>query len=228
MENLAPHVRAPMLANALIQSSPSKGHLSGGRIGSGVILQIRDARALIITNRHVIDPNYSGSDLSDSPELPTEGNLEIKLVGQPLQQGRVVWMAPHGIDLALVSAGVLSQEPQAVLWHRKQSLMAGEEIFTIGNPQHLDWSITRGTISQFRLLARKGHKIRLIQTDAALNPGNSGGGLYDKDGILIGINTLASDKRFAEGINFAITFESFLDFHPPFLQPAADAEKTSP
>jgi serine protease Do len=137
-------------------------------------------------------------------------------------------MAPDGVDLALVSVGVISKEPNAVPWRRKQDLMAGEEVFTIGNPQHLDWSLTRGSISQFRLMDCGGRKVRLIQTDAALNPGNSGGGLYDKDGVLIGINTLASDKRFAEGINFAITFETLLNLHPPLLQQAAEAEAPSP
>jgi S1-C subfamily serine protease len=227
LENLAPHVRNPMFANVLIQSAPSKGGLAGGAFGSGVILQIRDAQALIVTNRHVIDADYSGGDAEAAAGPPAEGQLQVKLVGQSPQPGRVLWTAPHGIDLALVGVGVISPEPKAVPWRRKQPLMAGEEIFTIGNPQHLDGSITRGVISQFRLLTRGGRKIRLIQTDAALNPGNSGGGLYDKDGVLIGINTLASDKRFAEGINFAITFESFLELHPPLHEEAEKPENSA-
>ena len=127
-------------------------------------------------------------------------------------------MAPDGIDLALVSVGVISKEPKAVPWQRKQALMAGDEVFTIGNPQHLDWSLTRGAISQFRLMNCGGRKVRLIQTDAALNPGNSGGGLYDKEGVADRHQHLASDKRFAEGINFAIAFETLLNLHPPLLQ----------
>jgi serine protease Do len=53
---------------------------------------------------------------------------------------------------------------------------------------------------------------------AAINPGNSGGGLYDADGRLIGINTLTSDKRFAEGLGFAISLPTLLELAPAQLQ----------
>jgi S1-C subfamily serine protease len=220
VENLAPHVRGPMLGNVLISSQIGQGAFAQGAIGSGVILQIENDTALIVTNRHVVDSDYTGDGVDPNPKLPEEGQFQVKLIGQMPEPGKVVWMAPDGIDLALVTVSAISKEAKAVAWPRKGVLMAGEDVFTIGNPRHLDWSITRGTISQFRLMNRGARKIRLIQTDAALNPGNSGGGLYDKDGVLIGINTLASDKRFAEGINFAITFETLLDLHPPFLHQA--------
>lgn len=95
--------------------------------------------------------------------------------------------------------------------------MIGGEVFTIGNPQHLDWTLTGGRISQFRLQNRGARQIHIIQTDAPLNPGNSGGGLYDKSGKLIGINTWTNDKRFSEGIGFAIDLRSLLDLDPPGL-----------
>jgi S1-C subfamily serine protease len=224
LENLAPHVRGPMIGNVLISSLLGQGAFAQGAIGSGVIIQIENNTGLIVTNRHVVDPDYTGNDGDPSPKLPEEGRLQVKIIGLLPQPGKVVWMAPDGIDLALLTVNIDSQEAKAVTWRRKMPLMAGEDVFTIGNPQHLDWSITRGTISQFRLMSRAARKIRLIQTDAALNPGNSGGGLYDKDGVLIGINTLASDKRFAEGINFAITFDTLLSLHPPFLHQAEDSK----
>ena len=60
-------------------------------------------------------------------------------------------------------------------------------------------------------------KISLIQTDTAINPGNSGGGLYDQEGMLIGINTWTNDKRFSEGLSFALAFGTLLSLDPPFL-----------
>ncbi len=101
--------------------------------------------------------------------------------------------------------------------------MIGSEVFTIGNPQHLDWSHTRGSISQLRLQKRGPRQVHVIQTDAALNPGNSGGGLYDKSGTLIGINTWTNDKRSSEGLGFAIALDSLLELDPPGVH-AAHAE----
>ena len=99
---------------------------------------------------------------------------------------------------------------RAASWKPKTELVIGSEVFTIGNPQHLDWTHTRGSISQLRLQRRGERQVHVIQTDAALNPGNSGGGLYDKSGTLIGINTWTNDKRFSEGLGFAIALDSLL------------------
>ncbi len=56
-----------------------------------------------------------------------------------------------------------------------------------------------------------------------MNPGNSGGGLYDKSGTLIGINTWTNDKRSSEGLGFAIALDSLLELDPPGVH-AAHAE----
>ncbi len=143
--------------------------------------------------------------------------MQVKLIGQPVHPGRVVWIAPDEIDLALVRVDADGTGAQAVQWDRNAEPMIGGEVFTIGNPQHLDWTLTGGRISQFRLQNRGARQIHIIQTDAPLNPGNSGGGLYDKSGKLIGINTWTNDKRFSEGIGFAIDLRSLLDLDPPGL-----------
>ena len=54
----------------------------------------------------------------------------------------------------------------------------------------------------------------MIQTTAPINSGNSGGGLYDKDGAVVGINTWTEDKQVSEGIGFAISFENLLRLAP--------------
>jgi serine protease Do len=193
----------------------------GSGIGSGVVLAIRDGNAIIVTNRHVVDPNFSAS-VSDNAALHVKsGRLRIKLLNQPAQPGEVVWIAPDGVDLALVSVSFHSPDVRPASWRENPKMLVGDEVFSIGNPQHLDWSHTRGVISQFRTQTCGIRKIRIIQTDTAINPGNSGGGLYDKEGMLIGINTWTNDKRFSEGISFAITLESLLNLEPPPLKATA-------
>ena len=65
----------------------------------------------------------------------------------------------------------------------------------------------------------------MIQTDAALNPGNSGGGLYDKSGTLIGINTWTNDKRFSEGLGFAIALDSLWNSNRPACMPTRSGRR---
>ena len=217
LDHLSPRIARAVKANVLIESDGMFGLLSGKAIGSGVILQIRSDKALIVTNRHVVDSGYSSDD-SQPDKAAVASDLHVKLLGQLTQPGRVVWLAPDKIDLALVEVISLGQPAEAAKWKDDWPLTIGDDVFTIGNPQHLDWSHTRGSISQIRIQHRGNRSIRVIQTDAALNPGNSGGGLYDQHGMLIGINTWTNDRRFSEGLGFAIALESLLKLDPPPLR----------
>jgi hypothetical protein len=217
LNHMVPAVARAARANALIEVRLGGGVLAGQGIGSGVIMQIENGAALILTNRHVVDPNFGEESAAPKPALP-DGRLQVKLIGQSAHPGQVVWIAPDGIDLALLRVDIDGDGARAARWSDDTELMVGSEVFTIGNPQHLDWTHTRGSISQLRLQRRGDRQIHVIQTDAPLNPGNSGGGLYDKSGTLIGINTWTNDKRFSEGIGFAIALKSLLDLAPPELQ----------
>ena len=208
LNHMAPAVARSVRANVLVETKVGSGIFGGTGIGSGVILKIENGSALIVTNRHVVDPKFEGEEaIAPKGGLP-DGRLEVKLIGQPSHPGRVMWIAPDGIDLALIRVAVDGVGARAALWKPKPELMIGSEVYTIGNPQHLDWSHTRGSISQLWLQKRGDRQVHVIQTDAPLNPGNSGGGLYDKSGQLIGINTWTNDKRFSEGLGFAIALDA--------------------
>jgi hypothetical protein len=230
LNHMAPGIARSVRANALVETKIGSGLLGGEGIGSGVILQIEHGSALIVTNRHVVDPHFQGQEGKEQQGGLPDGKLQVKLIGQSAHPGRVVWMAPDGIDLALISVDVDGSGARAAAWKPKTELLIGSDVFTIGNPQHLDWTHTRGSISQLRVMHRGLREIHVIQTDAPLNPGNSGGGLYDKSGTLIGINTWTNDKRFSEGLGFAISLDSLLELDPPGLHatgeaPAEAAEK---
>ena len=226
LENMPPPINRAMRANVLVETQVGWGR-SG--IGSGVILRIADGRAIIVTNRHVVDPDFSAAAPARASEPKEAGRLQVKLLGQLAMPGEVLWIAPDGIDLALVGVAAHTAEATAAVWQEKPRLAVGDEVFSIGNPQHLDWSAARGVISQFRVQTCGDRKVRVIQTDAAINPGNSGGGLYDKQGRLIAINTWTNDKRASEGISFSITFETLLKLDPPPLRaPAGSKRKEGP
>jgi len=207
LDQLPATINRAMKANVLIQS----GTLTQTGIGSGVILRIADGKALIVTNRHVIDPGFEGSGGNTIDEL---GGLMIKLIGQPATAARAVWVAPDGVDLALVSVSVVSSEVLSAVWKAIPGIRIGDKVFAIGNPHGLGWSHAAGDVSQLRRQTTGSTRVRVIQTSTAINAGNSGGGLYDKQGHLVGVNTWTQDKRVAEGLSFAISFQTLLELVP--------------
>ena len=114
-------------------------------------------------------------------------------------------------DIAIIKIDATGLTPAIV--GDSTTLTVGSEVIAIGNPLgELRGTATAGIISATnRTIEVEGQAMTLIQTDAAISPGNSGGGLFDATGKLIGIvNAKVSDSR-AEGLGFAIPVNSVLD-----------------
>jgi S1-C subfamily serine protease len=214
LEELPERIARAMRANVVVQS----GAGIRSAIGSGVILRVRDGTAHIVTNRHTVDLKYSGSAVPAPKNLDSLGSLQVITVGQMPVPAKVEWIAPHGVDLAIISAPVLQNDVQEAHWDGDASPHVGDEVFAVGNPHGLGWTHSAGDISQIRRQKQGGYDFRILQTPAAINPGNSGGGLYDAQGRLIGINTMTGDKRFAEGLGFSISLPTLLDLVPERLE----------
>jgi S1-C subfamily serine protease len=154
-------------------------------LGSGVILS---ADGLILTNSHVVSGAHA-IGLAD-----TEGRTtDAQLIGDD-----------PDTDLALIRANAARDLPAATLGDSKR-LMRGQLVAAIGNPLGFEWTVTAGVISALgrSLRGSTGRTIEdVIQTDAALNPGNSGGPLVSSLGEVIGINTAVIVG--AQGISFAV------------------------
>jgi len=159
------------------------GHPGG--VGSGVVIA---PDGLVLTNCHVV-----------------EGAKEVRLQDA---EGRVMDARRLGedpdTDLALLRAGSARDLPSAALGDSKK-LKRGQLVVAIGNPLGFESTVTAGVISALgrSLRSRNGRLIEdVIQTDAALNPGNSGGPLVSSRGEVIGINTAVIMG--AQGICFAV------------------------
>lgn len=153
--------------------------------GSGVIL---DPRGYIVTNQHVI----AGA-----------AEVTVQLADGRRARARVVGSDPD-TDLAVLQV-TLRPLPRIVLG-RSDQLAVGDVVLAIGNPLALGQTVTQGIVSatgrgQLGLATFENY----IQTDAAINFGNSGGALVDASGRLVGINTAILSRRGGtEGIGFAI------------------------
>lgn len=153
--------------------------------GSGVIVR---SDGYILTNYHVID---NGSQIT--VRLRDGKTYEAKLVG----------FSEH-LDLAVIK--IEATDLHAVSYGNSDQVIVGESAIAIGNPLgELGGTVTFGIISAInRDITIGGEKMSLIQTSAAVNRGNSGGGLFNSQGQLIGIVTAKSSGSNIEGIGFAI------------------------
>ncbi len=168
---------------------PSPGPDSpGGRatsLGSGFIV---DPAGYIVTNNHVID----GAD-EISVTLTDNTTLKAKLIGKD-----------ERVDLALLK--VESDKPlKAVSFGDSDASRVGDWVLAIGNPFGLGGSVTAGIVSARGRDIRVGPYDDFIQTDAAINRGNSGGPLFNMAGEVIGINTaIYSPSGGSVGIGFSV------------------------
>ncbi len=154
--------------------------------GTGIVL---NEQGLILTNDHVIKGARSLTvDASGSSKKTTSATI----LGEEANQ-----------DLALIRVDPAGLGLKALTLASSSSVQVGDGVYAIGNPYGLEETLTRGIVSALgrEIAAPDGAKITgAIQTDAALNPGNSGGPLINAQGDVIGVNSqIASDAAQTEG-----------------------------
>jgi serine protease Do len=152
-------------------------------MGSGVIIAARD----VVTNCHVV--SKASRIFVAQGDVKRSARIRFHDVARDLCQIRVEDGFPSGKP---IEKFVASSE-----------LEVGQQVFAVGSPRGLEHTLTRGIISALRETKTK--TSRLIQTDVAMSPGSSGGGLFDQEAQLIGITTFGA--RDSQGLNFAIPAE---------------------
>ena len=184
--------------------SEEHGHTDAARIvrqhatGTGVIV---DPDGYIITNAHVVEGAQRIKVILPPPAVDSPLELQPIHAGQILEAKLVGAHKQSDIALLKIDATHL---PSAVL-RSDVRVHQGELVFAIGTPEGLRNTVTMGVVSSLARQLDADNPMVYIQTDAALNPGNSGGPLVDIDGNVIGINTLMlSQGGGSEGLGFAI------------------------
>ncbi len=190
------------LADAIASTRDTVVSLRGdnGLLGTGVIV---DASGLVLTNFHVVAPQLRGR----SDGLGREVALTVRFAnGRELPALLLIGDREQDIAvLRLKPADTAETFPMAHLG-RSADLAVGASIFVIGTPLGLEHSVSSGIVAALdrsHILAN--HRLSLIQIDASINFGSSGGPLFNLAGELVGITTAMAER--AQGIGFAIPID---------------------
>ncbi len=160
-------------------------------VGSGVVI---DKEGYVVTNRHVVEG-------TSQVFIVWSGNQRVKAL--------VVKETPRDADIALIKLDSVPQGLVPIKIGDSDKLLIGELVLAVGSPFGLGGTLTTGVVSAMRQITFDPDSppppYALIQTDAAINLGNSGGALVNLDSELIGINTtIISGSGGNLGIGFAI------------------------
>jgi S1-C subfamily serine protease len=169
-----------------------------GSVGSGAVI---DGQGYIVTNNHVIDLAAKDATMKTTAVFPDGSRADAKIVGRDPKT-----------DLAVIKVQV--NNPTVLQFGNSDGLQVGDAVIAVGSPLGLSNTFTEGIVSALhrpRLVAGNGGDPPVaydaIQTDAAINHGNSGGPLVDATGALVGINSFIvapSEDGGSIGLGFAI------------------------
>ena len=194
---------APSVVAIYARKSPGLASQGGLGAGSGFVW---DRAGHVVTNHHVVEQ---------------AAEIGVLLSGERPLPARLVGSAPW-VDLAVLKLTDPPDDLRPIPIGTSADLVVGQSVYAIGNPFGLSRSLTTGVISALdrRLPTESGREVvGVIQTDAAVNPGNSGGPLVDSSARLIGVNTaiLAPTGSFT-GVGFAIPVDTVNRIVPELIR----------
>ena len=201
-------IKVEYTVNSIFSRNPSTASAEG----SGVIIT---ENGYILTNNHVIS---STSSTSAYYSLSEATKISVYLYGDETEYEATVVGTDSQTDLAVIKVDKTGLTP-AVLAD-SDSVQVGEFAMAAGNPLGMQNSITCGVVSavEREVTDNDGKTYVLIQTDAAINSGNSGGALVNSNGEVIGINTLKLSGTGVEGMGFAIPINDTKDIYEQLIE----------
>jgi len=181
--------------------------------GSGIIIS---DDGYILTNNHVV--SSSTSESNSYYQITDAGKVTVTLFGDETEYEAKIVGQDEQTDLAVIKiekTGLTKAE-----FADSDSVKVGEFAMAVGNPVNMNSTVTTGIISAVnrKITDSDGKTYTCIQTDAAINSGNSGGALVNSEGKVIGINTLKLSGTGIEGIGFAIPINSTTDITSQLIQ----------
>ena len=181
--------------------------------GSGIIIS---DDGYILTNNHVV--SSSTSESNSYYQITDAGKVTVTLFGDETEYEAKIVGQDEQTDLAVIKiekTGLTKAD-----FADSDSVKVGEFAMAVGNPVNMNSTVTTGIVSAVnrKITDSDGKTYTCIQTDAAINSGNSGGALVNSEGKVIGINTLKLSGTGIEGIGFAIPINSTTDITSQLIQ----------
>lgn len=170
--------------------------------GSGIIIS---EDGYIVTNNHVISSESSSSSYYAITEAT---GITVNLYNDSTEYTATIVGTDSYTDLAVIKIDATGLTPATL--GNSDNVQVGEFVMAVGNPLGMQSSVTSGIVSAVNreVTTDDGTTYTAIQTDAAINSGNSGGALVNANGEVIGINTLKLSGEGIEGMGFAIPINS--------------------
>jgi len=181
-----PAVPSPLSLEDLIRRSmPAVVRVEAPEgFGSGFFIK----RDTLLTNVHVVGKATS---------------VAVRMPNNTMHRAVVETTAPE-LDVAILRVtDAISETQPVLLLGSGTAARQGQEVIVLGTPMGLQNTVTRGIVSAVRQIG----PVTLVQTDAAVNPGNSGGPVLDRDGMVIGIATMAVKAGLGQGLSFAVAID---------------------
>ena len=185
--------------------------------GSGIIIS---EDGYILTNNHIVSTDSSSSSSSNNSfySVSKATKVTVTLFNDDTEYEAKIVGKDEQTDLAVIKiekTGLSKAE-----FADSDSIKVGEFAMAVGNPIGMQSSVTCGIVSAVNreVTDSDGKQYTLIQTDAAINSGNSGGALVNSEGKVIGINTLKLSGTGIEGMGFAIPINSTTDITSQLIQ----------
>lgn len=185
--------------------------------GSGIIIS---EDGYILTNNHIVSTDSSSSSSSNNSfySVSKATKVTVTLFNDTTEYEAKIVGTDEQTDLAVIKIEKANL-PKAE-FADSDNIKVGEFAMAVGNPLGMQSSVTCGVISAVnrKITDSDGKEFTLIQTDAAINAGNSGGALVNSQGQVIGINTLKLQGTGIEGMGFAIPINSTTDITSQLIQ----------
>ena len=203
------------VSNSMYQMFGMSGTSTASASGSGIIIS---DDGYILTNNHVVSSSSSSSSNNSYYQVSEASKVTVTLFNDETEYEAKIVGKDEQTDLAVIKiekSGLTKAE-----FADSDSIKVGEFAMAVGNPIGMQSSVTCGIISAVNreVTDSDGKKYTLIQTDAAINSGNSGGALVNSEGKVIGVNTLKLSGTGIEGMGFAIPINSTTDITSQLIQ----------
>ena len=185
--------------------------------GSGIIIS---EDGYILTNNHIVSTSSASSNSSSNNyySVSEAEKVTVTLFNDDKTYDAKIVGTDEQTDLAVIK--IEKADLPKAEFADSDNIKVGEFAMAVGNPLGMQSSITCGVVSAVnrKITDSDGKEFTLIQTDAAINAGNSGGALVNSQGQVIGINTLKLQGTGIEGMGFAIPINSTTDITSQLIQ----------